>query len=156
MTTIEIFGNSYNLAEQISDKDQVQLMNQQIEVQSHSKPSKTLLKESLEDTLHEKLLEIYKDIESEGTISIFGKLDFEIKERIDGKKNRIAKLKGNRIIVKLDAVALPEDLLRYVVAHEMAHTLTKRHTDRFWRIVKIIQPNYEEAQEALKRLIVLD
>lgn len=33
-----------------------------------------------------------------------------------------------------------------MIAHEIAHTFTKRHTKNFWKAVKTIYPNYEEGE----------
>jgi len=52
-------------------------------------------------------------------------------EKIDGKKQRIAKLKGNKILVKLNAATLPESALKYIIVHEIAHIFTKRHCKKF-------------------------
>jgi len=47
---------------------------------------------------------------------------------------------------------LPEDLLKYVIAHEIAHAFIKTHTKRFWKVVESIHPNYKEAQNILKQI----
>lgn len=64
---------------------------------------------------------------------------------------RIAKLKGNRILVKTHAVILPEETLKYIIAHEIAHTFTKMHTEKFWKIVKKISPNFKEEQKIIQK-----
>jgi len=99
------------------------------------------------DSLYSQLYEIYDQIRNEGKVEIFGDLHFEIVKKIDNKKQRIAKLKGNTIMVKIDAVALPKSALKYMIAHEIAHTFTKRHTNRFWKIVETIYPNFEVGQK---------
>jgi predicted metal-dependent hydrolase len=81
------------------------------------------------------------------SIEVLGDLDFEIVDRIDNKKQRVAKLKGNRILVKLNAVTLPEEALKYVIAHEIAHILTKRHTKKFWKVLETIYPNFKTGQK---------
>jgi len=53
------------------------------------------------------------------------------------KKGRIAKLKGNRIILQLYGIALPENILEYIVAHEVAHIENKRHTTKFSKTVEL-------------------
>jgi predicted metal-dependent hydrolase len=103
------------------------------------------------DLLYSRLLNIYEQIKREGKIEVFGDLDFEIVEKIDNKKERIAKLKGNKILIKLNAVALPKSVLKYVIVHELAHTIAKRHTKKFWKTVELICPDFKEAQELLKR-----
>jgi predicted metal-dependent hydrolase len=51
--------------------------------------------------------------------------------------------KGNLTINKLLRY-LPEEIIRYVIYHEIAHTLERRHTERFWRI---IEREFEDHQE---------
>ena len=114
-------------------------------------PAKNLDKEHLEILLHSKLCQIFDQIKKERRIEILGNLDFEIVENIDNKKQRIAKLKGNTILVKLNSVKLPEEALRYIVAHEIVHTFTTRHTEQFWKIVETIYPNYEKGLKLLTK-----
>jgi hypothetical protein len=45
---------------------------------------------------------------------------------------------------------LPEDLIEYVIFHEMTHSLEKRHNERFW---KIISKKYEDHQAKEKNLL---
>ena len=103
------------------------------------------------ELLYSELFRIYDQIRKEKRIEVFGNLDFEVVEDIDNKKHRIAKLKGNRILVRLNAVRLPKSALRYIIAHEIAHTLTKRHTRRFWKIVETIYPKFEKGQDLLMK-----
>jgi hypothetical protein len=111
--------------------------------------SNSSLKELLTNFLYSKLITIYDQIRREGNIEIFGDLDFKVVEKIDGKKERIAKLDGKKILVKLNALALPESALKYIIAHEIAHTFTKEHTRRFWKIVETIDPNFEIGKKYL-------
>ena len=110
-----------------------------------------LTKEHLGDLLYSQLLEIYNQIKKEGKIEIFGDLEFEIVEQIDNKKQRIAKLNRNKILVKLNTITLPKSALKYIITHEIAHTFTKRHTKQFWKIVETIYPNYEKGLKLLTK-----
>lgn len=152
MKTITVLGKDYPIIEERTDKDTVQFKEDQLFITSNRKPTELLLKEFLADLLFSKLLEISEEIKKEGKIDLLGNLDFEITKKIDNKKGRIAKLKDNRIILKLDTVALPENVLKYIVAHEMAHIANKRHTKKFWKTVKLICPNFREAQKQLTDL----
>jgi predicted metal-dependent hydrolase len=82
-------------------------------------------------------------------VEVQGDLDFEVFGKIDNKESRLAKMKGNKILVKLGTIGLPEAELRYIVAHEIAHITNKRHTKQFWKTVKLICPDYEESQKSL-------
>ncbi|MCP8308592.1 MAG: M48 family metallopeptidase [archaeon] len=106
-------------------------------------------KELSADFLYSQLFKIWEQIKREGRVEVFGDLDFEVVEEIDNKKQRIAKLKGNKILVKINASTLPKSALKYIVAHEIAHTFTKRHTKRFWKIVETIYPNFEMGRKLL-------
>jgi predicted metal-dependent hydrolase len=101
------------------------------------------------EELYSRLSDVYEQIRRERRIEVFGTLDFEIVKNIDGKKHRIAKLKGNKILVQVNAGRLPKSALRYIIAHEIAHMLTKRHTKRFWKVVEAIYPTFETGQSLL-------
>ncbi|MGC8935707.1 MAG: M48 family metallopeptidase [Thermoproteota archaeon] len=107
------------------------------------------VEEEQANILYDRLSKIYNEIEKEGKIKIFGNLDFEVVKKIDGKRERIAKLKGNKIVVKISAVSLPDSALKYIIAHEIAHILLKRHTKRFWKIVETIYPDFKVGQREL-------
>jgi predicted metal-dependent hydrolase len=149
MKQLTIFGQQHHLQERKSDKDQIEHGNNIIIVHKHKKTTKTLLRELLTQLLYDKLLEIYDSIKAEGRVELFGDFDFEITENIDNKKTRIAKLKGNKVIIILNAVALPESVLKYIAAHEIGHTTSKRHTSKFWKTVGLIYPSYKKAQKLL-------
>lgn len=149
MEQLTIFGQQNILQERKADKDTVEHRNNTIIVNKHQKTTKTLLREFLTQLLYDKLTEIYDSIKAEGKVELFGDLDFEITDNIDNKKTRIAKLKGNKVIVKLNAVALPETALKYIVAHEIGHTASKRHVSKFWKTVELIYPDYKKAQQLL-------
>jgi predicted metal-dependent hydrolase len=147
MKKLMILGKNSTIIEQESDKDSLQFKNNKIFITSHKRPASALLEEFLAELLYSQLFNIYEQIKREERVEVFGGLDFEIVEEIDNKKQRIAKLKGNKILVKLNAVALPKSALKYMIVHEIAHTLTKRHSEKFWKIVKTIYPNFERGQK---------
>jgi len=103
------------------------------------------------EALYSRLSNVYDQIRKERRVEVFGTLDFEVVKSIDGKKQRIAKLKGNKILVHIKARRLPKNALRYIIAHEIAHTLTKRHTKRFWKVVGAIYPTYETGHSLLMK-----
>lgn len=43
-------------------------------------------------------------------VEILGNLDFEIVNKIDRNKRRVAKIRGSKVLVQLNAVALPKTL----------------------------------------------
>ncbi|MGC9115915.1 MAG: YgjP-like metallopeptidase domain-containing protein [Fervidicoccaceae archaeon] len=151
MESIIIFGKNYVVVEKKSNVDSVKLRGNKIVINSCKNPPHLLLKEFLSSLLYSELHKIYNEILKRKKVDVFANLDFEITEKIDGKRNRIAKLEGNKILVKLNAVALPKSALKYIVAHEIAHVISKRHTSKFWKIVKTIYPNFEKGQKLLTK-----
>lgn len=145
-----IFGRSFQVVTKKSNKDDVRFTKNGILITTHKKSASSLMKEFLTDLLYSQLINIYDKLKRRG-IEIFRDLDFEITGEIDGRKERVAKLKGNKILVKINAVALSKVVLEYIIAHEIAHILTKRHTCKFWKVVKLICPGYRRARELLER-----
>lgn len=151
MKELIMFGKKYAVIEQNSDKDNFKVKNNKIFITSCKRPANSLLKSALADYLYSELLKIYSQIKDDGKVDVFGNLNFEVIEKIDNKKQRVAKLMGNKILVKLNAIALPKSALKYIIAHEIAHTLTKKHNQKFWKIVRTIYPNFETGQRILIR-----
>jgi predicted metal-dependent hydrolase len=154
MNEVMIFGECIPVLEQ-EGKDSVQLKDSKILITSHQESASNLLNEFLENTLYSELFRIYEQIKKKRGIEVLGDLDFEIMKKIDRKEERIAKLKGNRILVKKNAIMLPRQVLEYIIAHELAHVTTKRHTKLFWKTVELMCPNFERAQELLTKYSIL-
>jgi predicted metal-dependent hydrolase len=45
----------------------------------------------------------------------------------------------------------PEDVIDYVVIHELAHLVEMNHSPRFWKLVEDIMPDYESKELILKK-----
>lgn len=46
---------------------------------------------------------------------------------------------------------LPEDVMDYVIVHELAHTKIQNHSAKFWQIVGNIMPDYKERRRYLRK-----
>ena len=145
-----IFGKRFSIVERRSDSDFVEVKGRVIVVNRKKRTARSLLKEFLAEKLYSRLIELYEEMMKCGKVEVLGDLDFEVVGSIDNKRQRIAKLKGNKILVRLNAVALPEPALKYIIAHEVAHIFNKRHTKRFWRMVESIYPEYEVGLKLLR------
>lgn len=47
-------------------------------------------------------------------------------------------------------VMVPREVIDYVVVHELAHTIHKNHSSRFWGLVESIMPDWKEHRAHLK------
>jgi predicted metal-dependent hydrolase len=45
----------------------------------------------------------------------------------------------------------PNDVIDYVIVHELSHLIEMNHSDRFWKIVSDIMPDYREKEIWLKK-----
>ncbi|MGN1141792.1 MAG: M48 family metallopeptidase [Oliverpabstia sp.] len=45
---------------------------------------------------------------------------------------------------------MPDEILDYVVVHELAHRIEMNHSDKFWKIVEEVLPDYRERRKWLK------
>lgn len=46
----------------------------------------------------------------------------------------------------------PPHIINYVICHELAHLKQMNHSPKFWAVVESLQPDYKEAERALKLL----
>jgi predicted metal-dependent hydrolase len=44
---------------------------------------------------------------------------------------------------------MPEDILDYVIVHELAHTKYRSHGPRFWALVEKVMPDHREKRRWL-------
>jgi len=51
--------------------------------------------------------------------------------------------------LNLKLVCLPEEVIRYVILHEMMHLKYKRHNQIFWQMISQEFPNYKEQEQKL-------
>lgn len=58
-------------------------------------------------------------------------------------------LKGN-LNFNYRLIKAPHFVIKYIIIHELAHLLELNHSKRFWTIVQVQMPDYEDAREWLK------
>lgn len=56
----------------------------------------------------------------------------------------------NQISLNLSLIHCPEQIIEYIILHEIAHTIEHNHSSKFWKIVESQNPNYKIAEKWLK------
>ena len=46
---------------------------------------------------------------------------------------------------------LPQDVIQYIIVHELAHIKHKHHQKSFWKLVETHIPNYKQHVTELKK-----
>jgi predicted metal-dependent hydrolase len=94
---------------------------------------------------------IFKELTEDNGMELYGNLKVEVADM-----DTLALLKGNKIYINIEARRYPKFVLKYIIAHELAHLIVKRHTKKFWEIVKRIYPEYEKGREELLKMSRLE
>lgn len=56
---------------------------------------------------------------------------------------------NNNLTVNTLLKFLPEDLISYIIYHETAHNLERKHNEIFWELVKRKHPEYQNHEKSL-------
>jgi hypothetical protein len=96
----------------------------------------------------EKINKILSELLEKNEVEIFGNLKIEVANMDD-----LALIKRNKIYLDVKAMKYPKYILKYIIAHELAHLVIKRHTKKFWETVKRIYPQYEKGRDELFKIL---
>jgi len=102
--------------------------------------------EEVADDFRYKIERVLDELLNNNGVEIFGNLKIEI-----AGMDALAMVKGNKIYLNGNARRYPKYILKYIMAHELAHLVVKRHTRKFWGIVKHIYPQYEKGKIELAK-----
>jgi predicted metal-dependent hydrolase len=70
---------------------------------------------------------------------------------IKNLKNRWGSLtKEGLINLNLNLLKAPEDVIEYIILHELCHLKIKEHSHHYWDLVYRFMPNYQDKIEWLK------
>ena len=116
-------------------------------------PSKNVTAQYVEKLYEHWLMKIAHPIFKNKIESYSEKLDVAKPEKIVIKrlKKRWGSIgkKGDTIILNVNLVKAPEDIMNYIVLHELCHLKIKEHSHRFWELLHRYMANYQEKKDWL-------
>jgi predicted metal-dependent hydrolase len=59
-------------------------------------------------------------------------------------------LNSKNISLNYKLLFLPQPLMRYVLIHELCHTIHMNHSSKFWQLVNKFEPNYKNLDPQLR------
>lgn len=86
MDHAKIFGEDYIVNVRESDDDSVKIQGNTILITTHEKPAHLLFKQFASNLLRLRLLDLWGKMKGMGNIEVFGDLDLEVVDLINGKK----------------------------------------------------------------------
>jgi predicted metal-dependent hydrolase len=70
---------------------------------------------------------------------------------IKNLKNRWGSLTKEHVInINVNLLKAPEDVIDYIILHELCHLKIKEHSHHFWDLIRRYNPNYQQKIEWLK------
>jgi predicted metal-dependent hydrolase len=148
-TTLPYLGTNYPLkivTEQT--RDSIDLIDRRFVIETKStKITSSYLKELYEKWLREKAQFFFKDNVKRHS----RKLGVQVKRiAVKNLRNRWGSLTKSGIIsLNLNLVKAPEDVIDYIILHELCHLKIKEHSHLYWDLVHKFVPNYQDKIEWL-------
>lgn len=69
--------------------------------------------------------------------------------RLRVMKNRWGSTQGNTITLNVKLIQVPEELIDYVIYHELCHLAEPNHSSRFYELLSRVLPDWEARKDAL-------
>lgn len=57
----------------------------------------------------------------------------------------------NNISLNIKLMKLPDEIIDYIILHELCHTIEKNHSDDFWKLVRKVCPNCDLLRSRLRK-----
>ena len=138
-----IFGEIYNIEKSTIEKPIISLGEKKIYLNRENPKHSKLILNQLKKLLKKKVESIIAEYTSKYGLQI-NKILIKRQQTkwgsCSGKKN---------ITLNLKLVCLPDQIIRYIIFHELTHLKHKKHDHIFWQTIKQEYPNYKEYEQKL-------
>jgi predicted metal-dependent hydrolase len=149
-TTLPYLGNNYSLKiNKNQAKDSVEIVDGKFIVEIKSaKVSKNVVKKLYENWIIENAQSIF-----ERKVRKYSK-KFGVRVKpitMKNLRNRWGSLTKQGVInLNLNLIKAPEDIIDYIILHELCHLKIKEHSHHYWDLLHKFMPNYQDKIEWLK------
>src|SRR5215216_1319437 len=149
-TTLPYLGNNYSLKiNKNQARNSTEIVDGKFLVQvTSAKPSSSIIKKLYENWLIEEAQDVF-----ENKVEKYSKkIGVRVKRiTIKNLKNRWGSLtKSGAINLNLNLIKAPEDVIDYIVLHELCHLKIKDHSHYYWDLLHKFMPDYHDKIEWLK------
>jgi predicted metal-dependent hydrolase len=129
-------------------KNGIEIINGEFYVHAKlAKPSRSHLEKLYENFLMEKAQVVFEDkvTEHSNRVGVMVK-----RVAIKNLRNRWGSLTKNDVLnLNLNLVKAPEDVIDYIILHELCHLKIKEHSHHYWEMLHKFMPNYQDKVEWL-------
>lgn len=152
---IDYFNNTYtlNILTKKGANQKAWILNKTINLELDLELSKVDLQKSIKTLLSRVLA---KDVMPNFASLVYNLNDVHFQKEINSIKLKYNKSNWgscsgrNNLNFSTRLLFAPNDVVEYVIIHELAHLIELNHSDRFWKLVQSACPNYKLAEHWLK------
>src|SRR5215216_4742544 len=149
-TTLPYLGNNYSLkVNKNQAKNSIEIVDGKFIVGVESaKVSNNVIKKLYENWITKNAQSIF-----EGRVRKYSKkLGVRVKPiTMKNLRNRWGSLTKQGVInLNLNLIKAPEDIIDYIILHELCHLKIKEHSHHYWDLLHKFMPNYQDKIEWLK------
>ena len=113
-----------------------------------AKLSSSVLKKLYESWLREKAQNIFEDKVEKHSKRIGVRVN---RIAIKNLRNRWGSITNKGVVnLNLNLIKAPEDVIDYIILHELCHLKIKEHSHHYWDLLHKFMPNYHDKVEWLK------
>ena len=148
-------GRQYRLRVHEGDEDAVKMSRGQINIYLNDPSKKTRVKTLVVGWFRKRaevvFRELFDDMVSKAERHGITAENFEIRRM----KNRWGSCTSEgRILLNPDLVIAPKQCIEYVIVHELCHLQEHNHGPAFYRLLKILMPDWEQRRERLNGCVL--